>query len=252
MRNWSANIVLDGAPAGGGLAGQYERMVGELLDAIKGNAIGAIVLTTIASSPGNLFLKPKTFRPNLPNEGYHASTLSKASEADYDAGKNFDTFAGGVSNAKGADIVIKFSPSDWFDPLNSSAKAGGGNFAPDDVLMHELVHAMRGLVGLWRKDAMLHFDNWEDFFAITITNMYLSVGRRGGDLRGSHRPVWEPVTASGATTALAYYLYYITQFIDLEAKMPKLYKSLEKSSAAWNPLRAGRDYQAKVESGMFS
>lgn len=253
MRNWAANIVIDGAPLGSqGLSDQYDRMVGELLDSIKTNAVGAIVLQAIGESPGNLVIKPRTYRPAVPREGYQASTLPKVSEADYDAGRKFDTFAGGVSNNKGADILIKYSPSDWFDPLNDGAKVAGGHYAPDDVLVHEMVHAMRGLRGLWRKDAMLHFENWEDFFAITITNMFLSTAKRPNDLRGSHQPQWEFVNASGVTTPLGFYLYYITQFLDLKAKMPKLYDQLWKAKATWNPIRDGEAYNEKVQSGVFN
>ena len=54
------------------------------------------------------------------------------------------------------------------------------SFQPDEVLFHELVHAARYLGGDFKKTPipkMPEYDNEEEYFAVLITNIYISEKR---------------------------------------------------------------------------
>lgn len=65
------------------------------------------------------------------------------------------------------------------------------SFQPDEVLFHELVHAARYLGGDFKKTPipkMPEYDNEEEYFAVLITNIYISErGRSFASFSKSHR-----------------------------------------------------------------
>ncbi len=100
---------------------------------------------------------------------------------------------GGSGTGKGSDVTIHFSPDLW-GPFRSgrsttsaSPPAGPGT-KPDEVFMHELVHACRDMRGVrYRLGVNRHYDNAEEYLAIVITNIYLSEKYNGKtDLRADH------------------------------------------------------------------
>jgi hypothetical protein len=74
----------------------------------------------------------------------------------------------------GSDVDIHFSMSTWESgTCNNSNSFGAG---ADEVLLHELVHALRAMRGRWDPvpTTIRSYDNQEEFFAILITNIYMS------------------------------------------------------------------------------
>jgi hypothetical protein len=86
---------------------------------------------------------------------------------------------------KGADVQLKFSPDEHHK--SKCDKAGPGS-ATDEVLHHEMVHALRVMQGkrnmIPTKDP--DYENDEEFLAIVATNVYISA-KSGTQFRAHHR-----------------------------------------------------------------
>lgn len=73
-------------------------------------------------------------------------------------------------------LPIKFTPGMW--DVGSSCYRSGPGGMPDEILMHEILHAYRKAKGSYlskdfsKKDK--DFDTVEEIFAIVLTNIYLS------------------------------------------------------------------------------
>src|SRR5262249_48451504 len=82
----------------------------------------------------------------------------------------------------GSPVTLHYTPSMWGGPF-----AGG----PDDVLLHELVHAMRqvqgGMLALPTSGGNAGYDNDEEFLAILLTNIALSEKDPFAPLRRDHQ-----------------------------------------------------------------
>ena len=99
-----------------------------------------------------------------------------------------------TKDGKGSDVTINFNPGVCGDAGGLGLSSAG--WSSDEVLFHELVHAMSCIEGTDTTfvpflsplgDLMYDsFDNLEEFTAIVIANVYRSeCGRRG--LRASHK-----------------------------------------------------------------
>jgi hypothetical protein len=87
----------------------------------------------------------------------------------------------------GSDVALHYTPWIW-----GAASPWGGQFAsdPDDVLLHELVHAMREVQGefnqLKTRGGDADYDDDEEFLAILLTNIALSEKDPSAPLRRDH------------------------------------------------------------------
>jgi hypothetical protein len=131
---------------------------------------------------------------------------------------------------------------------------GLDNFQPDDVLFHELVHAYRAMLGIFEfvevKDTW-HFT--EEFFAVVLTNIYVSETGRSGSLRGDHSEQFHSLKdVSGSESDESFYLAPSNRrertLIDqLCEEMPELtdpLSDLVQKNGTWNPLRVRREQLA--------
>jgi hypothetical protein len=79
----------------------------------------------------------------------------------------------GKGTGKGADVLLFYSAETWESP--GADKTPG--FKADEVLFHELVHitrTIRGRMTLAKVDGRGGYGNIEEYFATTITNVYMS------------------------------------------------------------------------------
>lgn len=146
--------------------------------------------------------------------------------------------------------VVEFTPAHWSrdrpDKLMYDLGIGtrGGNFVgslPDEVLLHELVHALRDLTGLATKSGMRTYnpvpkqpgwDNFEEFFAILVSNIYHSErGRK--HIRSNHDSGWSSKTDE-EWLDIARNRSHVRRF---RREQPELFNDLRDVPAAWNPLR---------------
>jgi hypothetical protein len=136
---------------------------------------------------------------------------------------------GPPGTGSGSDVVIHITP---LDHVLSLAIPGDW---PDEVLLHECVHALRMQKG---KNLCLGldegYDTVEEFYAILIANIYRSECRRR-ELRAHHGPkvpLRAPLTNEGA-----FYARWKAEIDQLVKEMPQLCKALAAVRCAFNPIR---------------
>lgn len=79
----------------------------------------------------------------------------------------------------GADGVIIFS-------LEKIATIIGPAAQKEAILLHEIVHAIRATWGRESEDRVPGYDDIEEFYSITLSNMYVSSAYPGSSFRGDH------------------------------------------------------------------
>ena len=128
----------------------------------------------------------------------------------------------------GSDVSIEFTSQDY---LSTQSLPGG---MPDEVLLHELVHALR------MQKAMLlctwmdrDFDAKEEFFAIMITNIYSS--ECGRPLRANHNG--KTLLSRDLSDEKAYVKAYEPEIKALRSEMGAFCAALGAINTKFNPLR---------------
>jgi hypothetical protein len=131
----------------------------------------------------------------------------------------------------------------------------------DAALLHEIVHAVRITHGLFHQVPMAVYDDLEEFYAVTLANMYISAKYPGAPLRGDHKGTplhkvggYDKVTAMLTHPGLAEQkLYYFAQqnrdeLVKLIGQMESLCLWLKDAPCRFNPLRvAYNGYDPDVE-----
>lgn len=151
----------------------------------------------------------------------------------------------------GANVTIQYHPMMW---LMDSLKTGKvGNLMPDDVLVHELLHALRmmnGLISTMDLGDPNHstlFGNTEEFYALLVANIYVSERNgkegRGQPLRGniSTPEKFQPLVGVKADSKT----FYTTHKSVIETLCMDMiglchgggFKGLMHSPAGFNPIR---------------
>ena len=136
-----------------------------------------------------MYIKPYAPTPADPINAYarpldpQAATLKGAPQkygGGPQAGKDIPGTAPGTG--KGSDVEIRYTP--WL--FNPSAGGGPGMVDPDEVLLHEMLHGLREMFGVFMPGTKTQrFDTSEEFVAILVTNIYRSETGRTG-LRADH------------------------------------------------------------------
>lgn len=89
---------------------------------------------------------------------------------------------------KPGEISVRFSPSAWSS--NGSCSKGAPGSMPDEVLLHELVHAYRQMkgrvLGIGVSVPGFQYENEHEFYSILLTNIHMSV-KNQRVLRRDHR-----------------------------------------------------------------
>jgi hypothetical protein len=154
---------------------KYERVVYTWLARIQAKQTGQAVMRWLWS-------RPLTIRPYLGTDK-NATTAGDGAGAIAE-GAPFNQCTANpaqqnnVGTGTGSSIIIRFTPRLFDNPTGAGDRA-------DEVLLHEMVHAVRYMHGKARcRNSAGHMDSEEEVIAITITNMYSSeVGR---PLRAHH------------------------------------------------------------------
>ena len=106
---------------------------------------------------------------------------------------------GMVGTGKGSDVTIYFTPD---TRQKSGCNTGTYGSQPDEVLFHEMVHALRYMQGksnaIPTEDSARGYDTEEEFLAIVVANVYMSA-KKCTQLRADHhghRPLQPPLNNS--------------------------------------------------------
>ena len=236
--NGLAKVFIDGAmcadPLGEHLLfltpTQYEDSVQKTLDTIKNSETGKIVFSRF----GNRANKTLTIYPTPSSASSFQSeeeTLVRPTE-----GQDMGTaFAYPQSSCE-----MFFLPQAW--SARNIKLARGKHFKPQDaaltpdaVLLHELIHAWRYMLGLNHAKPMFEaYDNDEEVFAILITNIYCSELGLTDAIRGDHRMEFHQ---EKTRNMLSFYSVYQEQITRLVQEMRELTEALGEIQCDFNPLR---------------
>lgn len=253
----------------------YEQKVLEVLDNIRKAQTGRAVFTAISRQGPHfdITIKPYFIDPDLEFEinkskaslqnypgtleDYHKSRIKQleqealkrppgatASKAGRPVGVPDQL---GRKN-KRQTALVRFTPANWtYNSINVELGLGTGSpfvevgSSPDEVLLHELVHALRFTAGINNKKRKVAFqeryDNWEDWIAILIANIYHS--ERGlKHRRLDHRSFdfGEAINETFLKEGLN--RMHIRQF---RRQQPLLFNDLNDVKASFNPLRGFSD-----------
>jgi hypothetical protein len=173
------------------------------------------------------------------------------------------------SSVKGKDVMILY-PSTWAgctiyysrDTWKGACALAAGSLA-DEMLLHELVHAHREILGIfrpqWLTGPLSGFDDEEEFFAVTVANVYISESgvnqlfilnpiftRLRADHGDTPLPVWELMRT---LMDVPEYYKLVKQYCD---QLPQLALLLSRVDAIFNPFRVyfewkAKNYQPKVK-----
>jgi hypothetical protein len=161
--------------------------------------------------------------------------------------------------------IVKFDPHSYEKGsacyrLKNRGKNNRG-LLPDEVLFHELLHAIRGALRLSLNNSqtlqggLSRYVMEEEFLAVVLTNIYISdpTNRSKSGLRrdwSGGRPL-----ENGFSTSVRFF-QSSTQVLPLLKKFQQqqegLFKSLAEVEAAFNPLYAMVHYPAEVEAASRS
>jgi len=233
MRYWGRNIQIDGTKVRASLhdeplrlydntaeaAESYEVRAQNRLRQISTNQAGGILLDAINDQPRVVTLKPCSM----------AFWDRYGAEADADS-------ASAANGGGGSAVTI------WYDPMffvgsNMTEKDPGGHFRADDALFHECVRAYRQTLGVWRNIAMPQWTNREEFYAVMMTDIYLSVGRRDFDRRGNYDRTFTAMASSLGDAA--FYRTYASELNQFRSDAIRFCAKIVAMALGWNPLRAG-------------
>jgi hypothetical protein len=166
---------------------------------------------TIKPFPKRSFKDPKTGELIAANADAEASDRQAATQRGKKTEPDKYTGQSGVGTGQGSDEVIGFVAQDFDSP------SSGTSMDPaDEALFHELVHAWRSAIGMDSGDQKVvppgplyargdldkpnphsqDYQNFEEFVAVLITNIYRSECGRSGLVRdhaGIHR-LFHPLT----------------------------------------------------------
>jgi hypothetical protein len=144
-----------------------------------------------------------------------------------------------MGTGKGTDVKMHFSPDTWKHAPCAGTYIGT---KPDEVLLHEMVHALREMQGLFNPwpttGTIAGYKDEEEFLAVVIANVYLSA-KGNPDLRGDYMTAGKKLTPPNDTSAgfLADpAVAKILAIYNLFERMLFLNLSLT-SKAAFNPFR---------------
>jgi hypothetical protein len=155
----------------------YQAAVRRVLDGLFASCIGRILIRHIAREAKVVEIIPEPhYAP--PGGGRGARVVPAREPAGLRAGTS--TFRG-VATGQPGDARIEFTPFFHADPrAQGTARDDGPGSCVDEVLLEELFHALRCLLGVldWG-EAPFDFHSRDEFHAAMVVNMYRSEkGRR--------------------------------------------------------------------------
>lgn len=208
-------------------ARQYGKEIFKLIDTIESSRSGKIFLRHLDNVGGNngIVIMPASLFPTTNHGRLQNATWPTRKKDSYEKG---NTVRGSTHLGTGQGSPVKIS----FQLRGGNHCSVFGN--KDEVLLHELVHATRATTGTQRNIQMRNYDRFEEFLAITITNIYRSERRL--PLRDGHGCDRMVEDIAGFRHTYRLHLARLKQDVKNEA----LYRNLgaiPASLVSWNPFR---------------
>jgi len=209
----------------------FEQEIHKLLVTIdEDKAVGQRILKSISPWMRTIMIAPGTTIVARPLKG--ADALPQ--------GFTHDKLTG---TGKGTEGLVFVNPSH----LNM---ASGPAAQKDAILLHEIVHAIRVTHGLLQQKPMAVYDDLEEFYAVMLTNMYISSKYPGKPLRGDHRmtPLHKPgysdkviglMSSPGLEENKLYYfcMHHREELLKLTQEIESLTFGIRDAKCRFNPMR---------------
>jgi hypothetical protein len=249
------NIIIDGDEFTKGILGldwfpssasrmakiNYENGVLSQLNAILSSTTGRVLIHEIASrSSKTMFIRPYHATPETGTCNATASptdlaaaTLRGTTALDGQGNLPAPGRPRTIGTGDGSDSVVNYNPSTF---QTGSSCAVGPGATPDEILLHEMVHGSRQMAGRSVRERVLgnpNMDNYEEFVAIVVSNIYRS--ERGvPQLRSDHRGF---NALTGPTTSPAVFrTTYSTYLGFMWVEQKDFVDGLARIGCAFNPL----------------
>lgn len=211
------------------LANSYEARVETLFVTIGRTTTGNAVLRAVKNQAG----RTMDVIPAIQYSPDKAPNAHASAHNDKDAGRR----------RKGSSTTIVYSPSDWdrpdFDLPGFHEGFSGPGSEADEVLLHEVFHALRAMAGLQvRRNVPFQrgYDTFEEFFAILVANIYRSESKRYGQRVDHHSfKSLDDVRIDNVYVWLDYRLNR-SHLRKLRRQMPDLWAELKTVKAEFNPI----------------
>jgi hypothetical protein len=224
-----AEIKPQGVDSYPGGKDKYVDDILDLVKVMLGNPVGWVILGAIIRTSRQLTILPESERPDGTFDGDRTFTGSTAATFPVDAsgrpgyaaasprglsrtGTNLRDkwYAGKSDNPYTDDIDERYDPAlpSWGDVKGGGSDVrlyftpGGGNDTgcakgygvcasqDDEILLHEMVHALRDMQGLTNPvPTTLRYKNEEEFLAIVVANVYVSKKKGNKLLRPDYQRV---------------------------------------------------------------
>lgn len=174
---------------------KWENSVDDLIAALSKKHVGWAVMKALHDSGHTLNIVPNPAKDcnatTYPNSAQDAA--KKGAEAEH---CSKEAKGSNLGTGKGTSSKITFSPGQWVK--NGQCAVGAAGRDGDEILLHEMCHAMRYAAGMRTScfETPVGFGDYEELVAVTITNVYSSETNR--TLRRDH----EGFAALPATTGL--------------------------------------------------
>src|SRR5262245_4674662 len=252
----------------------YEKDILKLLKDISGRPVGQEIYSAILLTKKQLTIRPESLRPagsyqsGRTYSGTAAATIpvdpaasmpktvsptgkglrdrqyagkdddenTETDPATHQGDERYDPVAAKfAAKGGGSDDIIYFTPGAKSD---KSCASGAGFCAanPDEVLLHEMVHALRDMQGVSNPvPTTLRYKNEEEFLAIVVTNVYVSKAKSNKFLRldylhyGPLQAPWNTSDGFLTDTEHKEILEYYSQF------WQPVFGQLGKVQTAFNP-----------------
>lgn len=199
----------------------YEQTVLDLINKVSGTRTGLLVLYEILNSGHRLRITP-------------AASLLAANANPGNSHPSRKFGASKVNKALPASSRLAFSPGDY-DAAANLFTDSHPFYKAADTLVHELFHEARQMQGLFQAEPTNDpYDDIEEFFAITVANIYASEVGANYRLRGSHTPAFQPLTI---TNSQDFDDKYVARLTALNLQMKRFCKLLSQVKAQFNPMR---------------
>ncbi|MGC2657904.1 MAG: M91 family zinc metallopeptidase [Bryobacteraceae bacterium] len=136
-----------------------------------------------------------------------------------------------VGTGTGSNTIVRFSSTTF---TGAGAPTGPGT-SPDEILLHEMIHALRQMQGRMVRESVAGnpgMDNYEEFAAITISNIYRSE-KGNTTLRADHwgfNPLTGPTVASSVFKST-----YLSYLAHMNIEQPRVCQNLRQAKCAFNP-----------------
>ena len=226
------NIMVsgDGNPYPGGAA-DYERQLRSILDTVKSTGTGKTVMGFFALRSHRAWI--------VPPDGLVCKVDAGAQPVDFVAafrrGMDLrDGVDGHVDprhrhgSGVGSNSRIHFHPIHWSNSAATFTTA-------EEVIIHELFHAMRQAFGALRNTPMPDFKTVEELYSIFVENMYAN--EKGLPLRADKGP-----RNRSPDHSMAHNPAFHAPMRDLFAMMPTIGNALARVNNSYNPFRDWKEF----------